>query len=191
MWRLSSTDLAEIARNSVLQSSFEPCVKAAWLGPNYRLAGVAGNDIRKTNLPNLRVQYRHAMLHEEREHILTGSAPGPCPLVFVADAPHTISIAEIARHHAEASRHVAVPRGSWIPPASPIMRARPLGQSRAQHGHVHAGRQPSAAWRQGAERVRARRRVRLFGGDGGSSLAIAASVLVAGIAIGLAISRRR
>ena len=32
MWRLSSVDLAEIARNSVLQSSFESDVKAAWLG---------------------------------------------------------------------------------------------------------------------------------------------------------------
>ena len=32
VWRLSSVDLSEIARNSVLQSSFEPFVKAAWLG---------------------------------------------------------------------------------------------------------------------------------------------------------------
>ena len=47
VWRLSSSDLAEIARNSVLQSSFEPCVKAAWIGRNYRLPGVPGNDISR------------------------------------------------------------------------------------------------------------------------------------------------
>ena len=58
MWRLSSCDLAEIARNSGLQSSFEPCVKAAGIGRNYRLGGTEGNDIQKTNLPNLRVHFR-------------------------------------------------------------------------------------------------------------------------------------
>ena len=56
VWRLSSCDLAEIARNSVLQSDFEESVKAAWIGVNYHLPGVLGNDIRKTNLPNIRVQ---------------------------------------------------------------------------------------------------------------------------------------
>ena len=65
MWRLSSCDLAEIARNSVLQSDFEESVKAAWIGVNYHLPGVLGNDIRKTNLPNIRVQYRHLVLSEE------------------------------------------------------------------------------------------------------------------------------
>ena len=40
-------------------------MKAAWIGVNYHLPGVLGNDIRKTNLPNIRVQYRHLVLSEE------------------------------------------------------------------------------------------------------------------------------
>merc|ERR1719159_128786 len=46
-FRLSSADLCELARNSVLQSGFPPEVKARWLGsndPNF-------NDITKTNVP--------------------------------------------------------------------------------------------------------------------------------------------
>lgn len=49
----------------MLQSDFEESVKAAWIGVNYHLPGVLGNDIRKTNLPNIRVQYRHLVLSEE------------------------------------------------------------------------------------------------------------------------------
>jgi len=79
VWRLSSCDLAEIARNSVLQSSFEPCVKAAWIGRNYRLGGTEGNDIQKTNLPNLRVHFRHTLLVEER-HLLVTCRVVPCAI---------------------------------------------------------------------------------------------------------------
>lgn len=35
LWRLSSTDLCEIARNSVLQSGFSDGFKAHWLGEEY------------------------------------------------------------------------------------------------------------------------------------------------------------
>ena len=43
-----------MARNSVLQSSFEPHIKAFWIGANYRQGGAIGNDIHRTNVPNLR-----------------------------------------------------------------------------------------------------------------------------------------
>jgi len=52
VWKLSSVDLSEISRNSVLQSSFEPSVKAFWIGANYWHGGVDGNDIHRTNVPN-------------------------------------------------------------------------------------------------------------------------------------------
>jgi AMP deaminase len=42
MWKYSCVDLCEIARNSVLQSGFEDCIKQHWLGSNYNLPGVAG-----------------------------------------------------------------------------------------------------------------------------------------------------
>jgi hypothetical protein len=35
LWRLSSTDLCEIARNSVLQSGFSDGYKAHWLGEEF------------------------------------------------------------------------------------------------------------------------------------------------------------
>lgn len=46
-----------------------PCpqsqVKRHWLGPEYKRVGIAGNDIEKTNVPDLRVQYRHDALINE------------------------------------------------------------------------------------------------------------------------------
>lgn len=36
-----------------------------WLGPDYQEAGVAGNDIRRTNVPAIRIAYRYEALCEE------------------------------------------------------------------------------------------------------------------------------
>ena len=60
IWKLSSCDLCELARNSVLQSGFPHSAKQHWLGPDYYRAGVAGNDVKRTNIPNIRVAYRWA-----------------------------------------------------------------------------------------------------------------------------------
>jgi len=65
VWRLSSTDMCEIARNSVLQSGFEYRLKKHWIGDRFEEHGVAGNDIEKTNVPDLRIQYRAEVLSEE------------------------------------------------------------------------------------------------------------------------------
>ena len=99
VWKLSSCDMCELARNSVVTSGFShevdlpsitihpsdvsctlypsnmvfisltnTCksvkndfllqVKQHWLGPNYRRDGVAGNDMTRTNVPDIRVAYR-------------------------------------------------------------------------------------------------------------------------------------
>jgi AMP deaminase len=63
--RCSNTDLCELARNSVLQSGFEACIKRRWLGPKWYLAGHSGNDPRKTNIPSMRLKYRYDTLVEE------------------------------------------------------------------------------------------------------------------------------
>ena len=42
VYKLSSCDMCEIARNSVIQSGFEPNVKRHWIG-NYDTPGAAGN----------------------------------------------------------------------------------------------------------------------------------------------------
>jgi AMP deaminase len=36
-----------------------------WLGPDYQEPGVAGNDIRRTNVPAIRIAYRYEALWEE------------------------------------------------------------------------------------------------------------------------------
>ena len=59
MWKFSSTDLCEIARNSVLHSGFPHECKKHWLASTYWKPGPHGNDIQKTNVPNLRMRFRY------------------------------------------------------------------------------------------------------------------------------------
>jgi len=40
-------------------------VKRHWLGQSWYLPGAAGNDMNKTNVPNLRLEYRRQTLVEE------------------------------------------------------------------------------------------------------------------------------
>lgn len=44
-------------------------VKQHWIGYNYKQEGVAGNDIQRTNLPDIRVSYRHETLLDELQTI--------------------------------------------------------------------------------------------------------------------------
>ncbi|KAI3473881.1 hypothetical protein Pfo_028062 [Paulownia fortunei] len=54
VWKLSSCDLCEIARNSVYQSGFSHALKSHWIGKEYFKRGPDGNDIHKTNVPHIR-----------------------------------------------------------------------------------------------------------------------------------------
>lgn len=65
--KLSAADMCELAQHSVTQSGFEYELKQRWLGPNYRLPGVQGNNMAKTNVPNLREAFRYNTLQHERE----------------------------------------------------------------------------------------------------------------------------
>lgn len=67
--KLSSCDMCELARNSVLMSGFPHKMKQYWLGPNYTKEGVAGNDITRTNVPDIRVAYRSETLIDELSNI--------------------------------------------------------------------------------------------------------------------------
>ncbi|XP_046803094.1 AMP deaminase 2 [Lucilia cuprina] len=69
VWKLSSCDMCELARNSVLMSGFPHKMKQHWLGPNYTREGVAGNDITRTNVPDIRVAYRSETLLDELSNI--------------------------------------------------------------------------------------------------------------------------
>ncbi|XP_068894523.1 AMP deaminase 2 isoform X1 [Tenebrio molitor] len=69
VWKLSSCDMCELARNSVLMSGFPHKSKQSWLGPNYTKEGVAGNDIARTNVPDIRVAFRYETLIDELSNI--------------------------------------------------------------------------------------------------------------------------
>eukprot|EP00455_Lapot_gusevi_P012468 TRINITY_DN1592_c0_g2_i1.p1 TRINITY_DN1592_c0_g2~~TRINITY_DN1592_c0_g2_i1.p1 ORF type:complete len:649 (+),score=201.73 TRINITY_DN1592_c0_g2_i1:111-2057(+) len=73
-WRLSVTDLSEIARNSVLQSGFSHERKKHMLGDNYTQHGIDGNDISKTNIADCRVHFRYDNLHSEIQLLLKHSS---------------------------------------------------------------------------------------------------------------------
>lgn len=45
-------------------------MKSYWLGPSYYKEGPESNDIRRTNLPDIRVAYRSETLTEEL-HLIT------------------------------------------------------------------------------------------------------------------------
>lgn len=65
IYKFSSVDMCELARNSVVQSGYEWAIKKHWLGKNFMLSGVEGNDIEKTNVPDVRVGYRDETLKSE------------------------------------------------------------------------------------------------------------------------------
>ncbi|GLT40015.1 hypothetical protein SLA2020_141750 [Shorea laevis] len=77
VWKLSSCDLCEIARNSVYQSGFSHEAKSHWLGNKCILRGPEGNDIHKTNVPNLRIAFRHETWTEEMQYVYSGNARIP------------------------------------------------------------------------------------------------------------------
>jgi len=65
VWKLTSCDMCELARNSVYMSGFPHKVKQHWLGENYLKEGAMGNDITRTNVPDIRVAYRYETLVDE------------------------------------------------------------------------------------------------------------------------------
>ncbi|XP_034031741.1 AMP deaminase 3b isoform X2 [Thalassophryne amazonica] len=65
LWKLSTCDLCEIARNSVLQSGLSHQEKKHFIGSNYLQDGPEGNDISRTNVAQIRIAFRHEALCNE------------------------------------------------------------------------------------------------------------------------------
>ncbi|XP_062860805.1 AMP deaminase 3b [Trichomycterus rosablanca] len=65
LWKLSTCDVCEIARNSVIQSGLSHQEKKHFLGENYLQDGPEGNDIRRTNVAQIRMAYRHETMCNE------------------------------------------------------------------------------------------------------------------------------
>ncbi|KAM3853421.1 AMP deaminase 3 isoform 1-T1 [Vipera latastei] len=83
VWKLSTCDLCEIARNSVLQSGLSHKEKQKCIGLNYCAEGPEGNDIRKTNVAQIRMAYRYENLCNE--------------LSFLSDAMKTEEITALSK----------------------------------------------------------------------------------------------
>ncbi|KAH7124082.1 hypothetical protein B0J11DRAFT_435958 [Dendryphion nanum] len=69
IYKLSAVDMCELAKHSVEQSGFEHVIKQRWLGGNYHLPGVSGNDMAKSNVPSIREAFRHETLTQELQMI--------------------------------------------------------------------------------------------------------------------------
>ncbi|ESK90498.1 amp deaminase [Moniliophthora roreri MCA 2997] len=95
IYKMPQSSLAELARNSVIQSGFEMEVKRHWLGHEWYLPGAAGNDINKTNVPNIRLAFRHQTLLEELDLIYNRSAK-PQERGLEGQVPTTDVIAALA-----------------------------------------------------------------------------------------------
>ena len=78
IYKLSAVDMCELAKNSVMQSGFEGAIKARWLGQDFLLPGVAGNNMDKSNVPNIRVAFRHQVLMEEFAMYANARTCPPC-----------------------------------------------------------------------------------------------------------------
>ncbi|XP_038261446.1 AMP deaminase 3 [Dermochelys coriacea] len=65
VWKLSTCDSCELARNSVIQSGLSHKEKQKFLGVNYYKEGPEGNDIRKTNVAQIRMAFRYETLCNE------------------------------------------------------------------------------------------------------------------------------
>ena len=62
IYKFSAVDMCELAKHSVDQCGFELSLKARWLGANCHLVGVAGNDVAKSNVPDIREVFRYETL---------------------------------------------------------------------------------------------------------------------------------
>ncbi|XP_063811502.1 AMP deaminase 1 [Pseudophryne corroboree] len=59
VFKLSTCDMCEISKNSILQCGMSHEEKARFLGEDYHKEGPQGNDIRKTNVAQIRMAYRY------------------------------------------------------------------------------------------------------------------------------------
>lgn len=134
VWKLSSADLCEIARNGVLHSGFPHACKRHWVASEYWRPGPEGNDIQKTNVPNLRMRFR-ADTHDG-EMGLVGRGAGVFAAKAAAAAAKAAEAAQAAALHS-ANLHLAPPPPA-LQPHQLVPRHRPH-HSPHQHGHGHGG----------------------------------------------------
>ncbi|KAL0069172.1 AMP deaminase [Marasmius tenuissimus] len=96
IYKMPQSSLAELARNSVIQSGFEMEVKRHWLGHEWYLHGATGNDINRTNVPNIRLKYRHQTLLEELDLVYGRTNTSGRKRALAAHPPSADTLAALA-----------------------------------------------------------------------------------------------
>ncbi|KAI9797148.1 MAG: hypothetical protein M1825_006252 [Sarcosagium campestre] len=91
IYKLSAVDMCELAKNSVTQSGFEHAIKQKWLGQDFQHVGVAGNTMAKSNVPDIRVDFRHATLSQELNMVTRYSTATPTSTHSTFQLPFTHS----------------------------------------------------------------------------------------------------
>ncbi|KAK2759044.1 AMP deaminase [Arachnomyces sp. PD_36] len=81
IYKFSAVDMCELAKHSVDQSGFELSLKQRWLGPTCNQPGVAGNNVAKSNVPDIREAFRHETLLGELALIDRYSSGTPNPIL--------------------------------------------------------------------------------------------------------------
>ncbi|KAF4770723.1 hypothetical protein N7455_007471 [Penicillium solitum] len=62
IYKFSAVDMCELAKHSVDQSGFELSLKQRWLGSKCSIPGTAGNNVAKSNVPDIREAFRYETL---------------------------------------------------------------------------------------------------------------------------------
>ncbi|TVY23876.1 AMP deaminase [Lachnellula hyalina] len=98
IYKLSAVDMCELAKNSVTQSGYEFAAKQRWLGSDFYLPGVKGNEMAKSNVPNIREGFRHETLLQELSMIerytamATPVAPKPSKTEQIPQIPEKVPV---------------------------------------------------------------------------------------------------
>ena len=150
IYKLSAVDMCELAKHSVVQSGFEHSVKQRWLGHNYHLPGVAGNDMAKVNVPNIREAFRHETWLQELAMIdRYTNVPSSTRLSSVSlptTAPDTNappSPTASMRTHPSATNPIGVDTSSFRPGSSHYANPNAAATQHTYQPNAQAARQPS------------------------------------------------
>ncbi|KAA0158124.1 hypothetical protein FNF31_05539 [Cafeteria roenbergensis] len=149
VFKLTSVDMCEVARASVLQSGFEHPYKSHFIGESYALPGPRGNDIFLTNVPSVRLQFRLETLRSERALVAAGarralgihaSPPPPVAAAPPLAVPAVPGVKPSAQQPAPGQQHPSAPRiqvtGSSTPASGGSVARTPPPQSPAIAGAV-------------------------------------------------------
>ncbi|KAJ5260484.1 hypothetical protein N7478_012089 [Penicillium angulare] len=102
IYKFSAVDMCELAKYSVIQSGFELSLKRRWLGSGCSLPGIDGNNVAKSNVPDIREAFRHETLQAELsliEKYSEGYAPDE-PNALAPGLLHNVNQASTKGTHA-------------------------------------------------------------------------------------------